>query len=202
MNQHHRIYRHLAVFILATVLAGLLLTLYLSRSAQWDFKAYYTAAAAHKLGLNPHEPAVLTGVAGEPITLWFSYPPFLLYVFHPFTWLGLPAAMAVYLTVKAAAVCALVLLWPRIFGLGRHMILFVVFIPFAFEGALLGDLRAGNISVFEQLFYLGGVLLLRQRKRRLVNWRFISPSPPSLSAFLSRPSGGPGRSTARTGNCG
>src|SRR5262249_43961794 len=133
-----------------TLIAVAVLSLYASTSAQWDFKVYYAAANLHKLGVSPYESANFHFSAGEAI-LYYPYPPYTLFLFYPFTWVDIRTAAAIYLSLKILALCALVLLWVRTFNLSRHRMLFVVFVFFAFESAIIGDLRSGNCCLFEQL---------------------------------------------------
>lgn len=156
MNRFLGFCSRLAVPALAILLGGYVLATCLSPTTQWDFKIFYAAAAAHRLGLNPYDPAALSVVAGEPVSLSFVYPPHALYVFRPFTWFDLPAALILFAALKTAAAVVLVLLWRRMFNLGGHLALFLLFVPLAFNGAVLGDLRSGNISLFEQLFIWAG----------------------------------------------
>lgn len=126
---------------------------------QHDFKVCYAAAAAFQQGLNPYDPAVLSGTMREPVVLPFVYPPHVLYVFRPFTWVDFTTAAQIYLTLKLAAAGLLLWIWVRLFDLHRWRGLLWVLAPLAFNGALLVDLRCGNVSVWEQLFIWTGFYL-------------------------------------------
>ena len=74
----------------------LLLFSYLAREvwtqgsdALWDFQTYYAAAEAHRLGLNPYDLEVLSGLVGRQLLHPYTYPPATLLVFRPFLWLRL-----------------------------------------------------------------------------------------------------------------
>ena len=146
--QHHG--RWLAFSIIAAIIAGAVLAFYGSSWAQWDFKVYYAAAELHKHGISPYQSANFHFAAGETI-LYYPYPPYTLFLFYPFTWFDIRTASAIYLTLQILALCALIFVWVRTFNLSSHRMLFFVFVFFAFEGAVIGDLRSGNCCMFEQL---------------------------------------------------
>lgn len=146
----------------AVVCAGVL-SIYVGRGAQWDFRIYYAAALLHQSGISPYDPTHFRDLVGET-TLYYPYPPFTLYLFYPFTALSLPAATTVYLTLKIAALIGLITIWIRTFRLSRDGWLFLFFLFFAFNGAVILDLRSGNCCMFEQLLIALGMYLYSREK--------------------------------------
>ncbi len=124
----------------------------------WDFKTYYYAAQAFRVGQNPYEPTVLSELAGEEISLPFLYPPFTLVFFLPLTLVPFSSAFLLYLGLKLLAVIFLILIWRSFLGKDFDFLFF----PFAlvvYNSAIPLDFAAGNISVFEQILLWGGFLL-------------------------------------------
>lgn len=128
---------------------------------QWDFRTYYHAAKAHSQGLNPYDINSLRGVSdGRKITLRFLYPPHCLEVFRPFTFFDYPVAYYLYLSIKVAALCALVAIWIKIVPVGkRELWALIITVLVGCRGAVLIDIRSGNVSTFEQLLLWSGLLL-------------------------------------------
>ncbi|MHC5065346.1 MAG: glycosyltransferase family 87 protein [Planctomycetota bacterium] len=130
----------------------------------WDFQTYYAAAQAHQEGLNPYDLGLLSEVFGREIKHPYTYPPATLYCFRPFLWMGFETACLVFVGLKVLAFGFLLVIWGRLLakpGLGLALL---VLLPLAYSGAALVDLRAGNISVFEQvLVWLGFASLMRGR---------------------------------------
>jgi hypothetical protein len=145
-----------AIALVGTVICVGVLSIYVGRTAQWDFRIYYAAALLHQSGISPYDSTHFRDLVGET-TLYYPYPPFTLYLFYPFTALGLPAATTVYLTLKIAALVVLIALWMRTFGLFKDKWLFLFFVFFAFNGAVILDLRSGNCCMFEQVLIALGM---------------------------------------------
>ena len=155
MNLDGNIGKRLGILFFFVVAVAFLLSIAFSKAAQWDFRCYYSAATACKLGLNPYDRVVQAQLAGESV-VGFLYPPHTLFLFRPFTWFGLTTASLIFLALKVAAIFPLVFLWRRLFGLAEHTGLFLVFVALAFNATLLFDLRAGNLVIFEQLIIWAG----------------------------------------------
>lgn len=152
------------IAIILLLFATYLGTIAFSSSTQWDFRALYLIAKAHQQGTNPYDPAAVSSAIGISMPLPFVYLPHAIYLFYPFTWVSLPMAGAIYLLLKTAGIALLVILWLRIFRFREHLGLFLVFLPFALGAGVIADLRAGNISIFEQaLIWFGFYLFLRGR---------------------------------------
>src|SRR5690348_16484006 len=141
-------------FIVVLGFAIVLPTIYYGRVGQ-DFDVYYHAAVASRLGLDPY--------AHAEFRTPYQYPPWTLFLFYPFTLVGLPHAYSIFVGLKILSILFILLLWIRIFQL-RDWPILVILVPFAFGSSLLVDLRAGNISAFEQLLIWTGFYFYVQNK--------------------------------------
>jgi len=139
-----------AIALVGAVICTSVFSIYISKNAQWDFQIYYSSALLHQSGISPYVSSNFQTLVGET-QLYYTYPPFTLYLFYPFAMLSLPAAKAIYLTLKIVALAVLVMLWMRTFRLSKDKWLFLFFVFFAFSGAVIHDMRTGNICMFEQL---------------------------------------------------
>jgi hypothetical protein len=155
MTPSSKIWNAGGMLVMVVILALAAFSLYLHPVKQRDFLCIYTAATARNEGQDPYSTSTLPPVMGEDIAP-YVYPPYTLYLFHPLTWFGLATAGRIYLTLKLIAVGGLVLLWHRLFNLNQYYGIFWILVPLAFSGTLLADVRAGNISTFEQLFIWAG----------------------------------------------
>lgn len=132
-------------------------------AGEWDFSVYYHAAAAWHAGLNPYDPRVL------PHDLYaqglkFSYPPYALALFRPFTALSLLRATQLFLAVKLLALGWLIVIWSRLLRTSIVEPLWVLFLLFAYSSAIFVDLIAGSVTTFEELLIWSGVAALFQRR--------------------------------------
>jgi hypothetical protein len=132
---------------------------------QWDLSTYYYAAKAYQTGQNPYDRDVLSEIAGTAIRLKFVYPPHTLPVLEGLTILSYPAMHPVWLGLKALFLMALFRAWMRLFPGSSGSPGFLLFALLAFNGAVLSDLVAGNISIMEQACVWGGFLFLLQKRR-------------------------------------
>jgi len=130
----------------------------------WDFKTYYFAVRVYEQGASPYEVSNLRATARITGILPFYYPLSALHVLRPLCDLDYAIASRIWMVSKAAAMILLLLVWRRLFlrdlawwpllGLGL----------FGFGGATLWDMKAGNVSTFEQLFLWSGFALLMRRQ--------------------------------------
>jgi hypothetical protein len=128
--------------------------------AQWDFNAHYHAALAFRQGLDPYSPESLQRVSPGSALAAYLYPPLILYFYGAFTLLPYRVAYLLWLALKVAALAGLLLLWHRRFLPLRLDRLTPLYLVVAFNGALLWDIAAGNISLFEQLALWSGFACL------------------------------------------
>ncbi len=131
---------------------------------QWDFKSHYCAAQVHKLGLNFYDEPYLRHYCSPDASQYYSYTPLSIWFFRFFALFPYPRAYHVFLFLKVLALAGLFLLWIKVFLEEEADAGFLVFALIAFNGALYLDLRAGNISLFEQLgLWLGFFFLLKKK---------------------------------------
>jgi len=132
---------------------------------QWDFKSYYFAGKALEQGLNPYLTADLAKAAGDQGAAFrFVYPLSALYALKPLSALDYATAWRLWLVVKILALAALLLLWKREFLKDTEWLWILTVGLFAFQATTLWDIKAGNVSTFEQLFlWIGFAFLLRSR---------------------------------------
>jgi hypothetical protein len=137
-----------------------------SGGKQHDFRTYYYAAKAYEQGFNPYDLQSLRKVSGiEDMKLTFVYPPHTLAVFRPLSRIGYQPAYYLFLTVKILALLALVRIWMLIVPVAKSdWWALCVTVLLGYRCAVLRDLRAGNVSVFEQLLLWGGILLVMQNR--------------------------------------
>lgn len=163
MKPQTNIWNLAGMLFLVIVLAMASASLYVHPEKQRDFACFYTADTAFIHGQNPYNTPELQPVVSVEIAP-YVYPPYTLYFFRPFTWFDYPTAAKLFLTLKLLAVAGLVYIWHRLLNLDQYYGLFWFLIPLAFSSALIADLRAGNISVFEELLIWAGFYFYIQKK--------------------------------------
>jgi len=147
--------------LMAVIIVMAVASIYLHPAKESDFLGFYDAVTAFDHGQNPYSVNAISPDDQSAVKP-FIYPPYTLYLFRPFTWLGFATAARLFLTLKLLAIGGLLYLWQRIFAMNEYRGLFYFLVPLAFSGALIADLRAGNISIFEQLvIWTGFYLYLR-----------------------------------------
>jgi hypothetical protein len=128
---------------------------------QWDLQTYYYGARAYQDGKNPYDRDVVSGIAETPVRFRYVYPPHTLPVMGMLTRLPLREASLLWLALKGVLVCLLFWVWMRFLpGVAEPGYLLVAVL--AFNGAILSDLIAGNISLLEQVLLWSGFLMLRK----------------------------------------
>lgn len=164
-SRAQRILRCAAAFILACYAALLVQDINAHKNKyQWDFKTYYFAGRANALGLNPYEKDSLQRLARQRISFLYHYPPYTLWFFSLFSRFSYSTAYTIYLVFKCALLCALLILWSRVFLKKEAGFLFFVFCFLAFNSTIYVDLVAGNVSIIEQFFLWTGFYFLLRRK--------------------------------------
>lgn len=131
---------------------------------QHDFRVYYWAGRAFADNLDPYNVDNLSLVADTPIKLGYYYPPITLSFLSLFGFMSFNAASFVFLVLKLAAFGWLIYIWKRWFTGGKLDLLFLLLCLFAFRSAVLLDIRAGNISIFEQVILWLGFLMWWRNK--------------------------------------
>ena len=131
---------------------------------QGDLRIYRAAAAAWAEGRNPYEPGALVGPAGNRQELPFVYPPVSLPLLSALLVFDHRTAHFLFFALKMAATVALIALWRRRFFPDDDLAgaCLYLFCALAYAQTIKMDLRAGNISVFEQLLIWTGVAAFRR----------------------------------------
>ena len=146
----------ITVFIFIAIVGAAVASCYIKGKRQGDFKVYYSASLAYREGLNPYDMDNLSTALHVPVLTPYVYPPDTLFIFRPLTFFTFQTAARLYLTVKLLAVCALIFFWCHIFDFKQYTPVLLLVSPLAFNGSLLDDLGAGNVSIFEQFFIWAG----------------------------------------------
>lgn len=122
----------------------------------WDFRVYYYSAQAWAHGVNPYVLGNLPQALDQGYFA-FTYPPYILPIFWPFTWLSLPSAALVFLTIKLVLLAWLVVVWSRVLRISVVTPSWLLFLVFAYSSTIFVDVASGNIVVFEQLLVWTGL---------------------------------------------
>ena len=139
------------------------------RDLQWDFKIYYYAGKAYDQGLDPYVRDNLVQASGKKFWLHFVYPPLTLAFLKFLPKVDFETGCKIWLILKVLSLAALVFVWKRFFLRNTSLLLMIPITLFAFDAAVFTDFKAGNISVFEQLFVWSAlVALLKNRKMPFV----------------------------------
>jgi hypothetical protein len=130
---------------------------------QWDFRLYYYAAQGWTNGVNPYILGNLPKALDEGFFA-FTYPPYALAFFWPFTFLPLQSAVLVFLALKFILLAWLVVTWSRVLGIRVTTPTWLLFLLFAYSSTIFVDFASGNIVTIEQwLVWIGMASLLKQR---------------------------------------
>ena len=132
---------------------------------QGDLRIYHAAATAWAEGRNPYEAGALTGAGGKTQVLPFVYPPVALPLLRPLLVFDYRTTYYAFFALKIAAVAALILLWQRsFFPDDASRACLYLLCALAYGQTIKMDLRAGNISLFEQvLIWTAALAFLRRR---------------------------------------
>ncbi len=132
---------------------------------QGDLRIYVAAAEAWAEGRSPYEPGALVGPAGNRQELPFVYPPVSLPLLRGLLVLDHRTTYFAYFVLKMAAVVVLIALWRRrlfpddLAGAGLYLLC-----ALGYGQTIKMDVRAGNVSVFEQLLVWTAALAFLRRR--------------------------------------
>jgi hypothetical protein len=118
---------------------------------QWDYRMKYLSAEAYAKGVNPYDTTAVIKAAGDPDGLVYDYPPLTLKIFALFNGFDYASAARLYLVLKCAMLAVLLVIWRNLFFDGQTDIAFWLLCLLGFNATIFLDVRAGNISVFEQV---------------------------------------------------
>ena len=132
---------------------------------QGDLRIYVAAAEAWAAGRNPYEPGALIGPAGNPQELPFVYPPVCLPLLRGLLLLDHRTTYFAYFVLKMAAAFVLIALWRRrLFPDDLAGACLYLLCALAYGQTIKMDVRAGNVSVFEQLLVWSAALAFLCRR--------------------------------------
>jgi hypothetical protein len=138
--------------------------IYLNQELSWDFRAYYYAAKAYLIGLNPYNPENLTKLRGGEV-LPFMYSPTAIYAFIPLSYLDYPMSLMVFIIGKILALVLLLLIWNFLFLKSDYARIFLLTICISgFNETIWSDFYNGNISLYEQFVLWAGIYLLSRER--------------------------------------
>lgn len=122
------------------------------KEKQWDFKTYYYAAGVYFNGGDPYDIDALSSAAGEPVRYHFVYPPYTLHFLRILLVFDYRTVYFLWFALKIIALVLLIITWRKFFLCdSRYEILLFLLCTLAFREAIIRDLYAGNITIFEQL---------------------------------------------------
>lgn len=134
------------------------------RSTQWDLMVYYYAAKAHSENLDPYYLHSLEETSGEKLRLTFVYHPATLPFFKILNLLEYDTAHYTWLILKLIFLAALIIIWRKYFLRDTSFLLLLALVLLAYDATVYWDLKAGNISIFEQLLlWLAFVFFLKRK---------------------------------------
>jgi glycosyl transferase family 87 len=135
---------------------------------QGDLRIYRAAAQAWAEGRDPYQPGALVGPAGNRQELPFVYPPVSLPLMRALLAFDHRTTYFAFFVLKMAAVAALVALWRRRLFPDDDLAgaCLYLFCALAYAQTIKMDVRAGNISVFEQLPIWTAILAFLRRRPR------------------------------------
>jgi len=132
---------------------------------QGDLRIYVAAAEAWAAGRSPYEPGALVGPAGNRQELPFVYPPASLPLLRGLLVLDHRTTYFAYFVLKMAAVVALIALWRRrLFPDDLAGACLYLLCALGYGQTIKMDVRAGNVSVFEQLLVWTAALAFLRRR--------------------------------------
>jgi hypothetical protein len=117
---------------------------------QWDFHSYHLSAQAYAKGINPYDTAAVAKASGDPGFV-YPYPPLTLKLFALLNGFETAAAARLFLLLKCVMLAALLLIWQNLFFDGQTDLVFWLLCLVGFNATIFLDIRAGNVSLFEQV---------------------------------------------------
>lgn len=150
----HRQWRIVICGAFLIVAGGVLVSVFLNESKQRDLHVYYRAAVESSAGLDPYARDIS---AETP----YDYPPLTIYVFKPLAKLEWRQAQQLWFALKIASLIAFLWICHTYFvPLSGWSPATILFFAIGYNQAILLELRAGNLALFEQTFLLGGLAAL------------------------------------------
>ncbi len=153
-HEANRPWRIVICVILLVVASAVLVGVFRNPTKQSDLHVYYRAAQESAAGIDPYS---RDSTAETP----YDYPPLTVYEFWPLARLEWRSAQQVWFLMKVAAlICFLWICHAYFVALSGWMPAAILFFAIGYNQAILLELRAGNLALFEQTLLLGGLAAL------------------------------------------
>ncbi|MBI5265754.1 MAG: DUF2029 domain-containing protein [candidate division Zixibacteria bacterium] len=151
-----------SVLLLVAVFLVVALSTHLG-DTQWDFTTYYYAGKVSASGGDVYNVDVSRQLAGGYVHQYL-YPPMAARLFRPLAALPMDTARQWWFWLHVLALVPLVWIWRRFFIVEGPAWPFYLLAIVGFDQAIYLDLKAGNVTIFEQLLlWTGFTLLVRKR---------------------------------------
>ena len=142
----------------------------------WDYQTRYLAAKMVLAGANPYNSQQMSYFAGEKIVYPYVYPPPTLLFSIAFSFVDYPSSSLMYLLFQIACFLGLIFMWHTFFFKEKTDDLFLPFCVLAFNYTVLRDIRAGNVSIFEQLILWSAFYFFIKNRSRLFTYLVVIAS--------------------------
>lgn len=150
----HRQWRIVICGVLLIAAVAVLAGVFRNPTKQSDLHVYYRAAVESAAGLDPYARDIS---AETP----YDYPPLTIYGFKPLAQLEWRQAQQLWFLLKVVALIAFLWICHAYFvPLSGWSPATILFFAIGYNQAILLELRAGNVALFEQTFLLGGLAAL------------------------------------------
>lgn len=136
-----------AFFIIYT----LWLTVLFPSGGHWDFTVFYDAANSFRLGYDVYDKTALMADGLAKGGMSYTYPPHVVLLFLPFSFLPLSVAASLWFFLKLGMLGHMAIICRRFFATSFDLNSWGLVIAFfAFNSTILWDLMAGNTSIPQQ----------------------------------------------------
>jgi Glycosyltransferase family 87 len=153
-HDSHRRARIVICGVLLIAASAVLVGVFRNPTKQSDLHVYYRAAVESAAGIDPYARDIS---AETP----YDYPPLTLYVFRPLAHLEWRQAQQLWFLLKVVALIGFLWICHAYFvPLSGWSPATILFFAIGYNQAILLELRAGNVALFEQTFLLGGLAAL------------------------------------------
>ena len=144
-----------------------------ARDSLWDINVVYCADLAYSLGADPQNDWFVNSSCQESTPLQFTYLKLLLDIV-PFSLFEYDLFEKIWVAFLSVCVLGYTYLTKRIFKVKINFLFILIFILVAYQGSNIVSLQAGNIAVPIYLLVLFGILLLREKKYKILFFPIIA----------------------------
>lgn len=151
------------IILIGVLLISLQIIYVLQKNEYKEFKIYYAAAKAFLNDDNVYSIENLNKYSSVKIDMPFIYPPISLLFFLPFQVIQFKLSFLFYIASNLISLLFLIKLYKKLIGEERFNF-FIILLLFAYNASFLAQIRAGNVTIFEQLFLWIAFLHLGNKK--------------------------------------